>query len=81
MAIVFFTDNTVGIYSTRDGSQISKIVGVPRSANSFIISGNSKKLLFANNSTLCLWSIPHGDLLMSSNQWRNINCYSIRDDG
>lgn len=80
-AVCYFTDNTVGIYSTLDGTEISKIMGIPRSANTFIISGNSKRLLFANNQTLCLWSIPRGELEISSNQWRNINCYAIRDDG
>jgi WD40 repeat protein len=79
--VAHYTDNTVGIYRTADGSQISKIMGVPRSANSFVLSGNSKRLLFANNQTLCLWSVPKGDLEISSNQWRNINCYAIRDDG
>jgi hypothetical protein len=81
LAIAYFTDNTVGIYRTVDGSQISKIMGVPRSANSFVLSGNSQRLLFANNQTLCLWSVPRGELEISSNQWRNINCYAIRDDG
>jgi WD40 repeat protein len=80
LVVASFTDNTVGIYSTFDGSQISKIVGVPRSVNSFVVSGDSKKLLFANNQTLCLWNIPKGDLEISSNQWRNINCYAIRED-
>jgi hypothetical protein len=60
---------------------MSKIGGIPRSANIFALSGNSKRLLFANNQTLCLWSVPRGELEISSNQWRNINCYAIRDDG
>jgi WD40 repeat protein len=61
-AVVYFTDNTVGLYDTSDGSQITKIMGVPRSASNFLISGNSKRMLFANNQTLCLWSIPRGEL-------------------
>ena len=79
--VAYFTDNTVGIYSTVDGSQLSKIMGVPRSTGNFVISGNSQRLLFANNQTLCLWSIPKGELEITSSQWRNINCYAIRDDG
>jgi len=72
-----FTDNTVGIYCSRTGSQLSKIIGIPRSTSNFVISDNSQKLLFANNNTLCLWSIPKGQLEMSSAQWRNIYCYAI----
>lgn len=60
--VAAFTDNSVGIFRTVDGTQISKILGIPRTVNSFVISGNSKRLLFANNNTLCLWSIPKGDL-------------------
>lgn len=78
--VIFFTDNTVGIYLTEDGSQISKIIGIPRSVNTFVISANSQKLLYANNQTLCIWNISKGGLDVMSNQWRNINCYSIRGD-
>lgn len=76
-----FTDNTVGIYCSRSGSQLSKIIGVPRSTTNFIISDNSQKLLFANSNTLCLWNIAKGRLEMSSAQWKNIYCYAINAEG
>jgi len=71
----------VGIYSTERGQQIQKIMGVPRSTNNFVISGNGRKLLFGNNNTICLYDVARGDLDISSNQWRNVNCYAISKDG
>jgi WD40 repeat protein len=77
LAVIYFTDNAVGVYCTRTGQQIEKVMGIPRSCGSFSLSGNSRKLLFGNNNTLCLWNVSKGGLEISSNQWRNINCYAL----
>jgi hypothetical protein len=72
-----FSDNTVFIYDTKTGQPIEKIMGIPRGATTFIISGNSRRMMFASNNTVCLWNIPKGELELGSAQWKNINCFAI----
>ncbi len=69
------------IYDTRSGQPIQKIIGIPRGASLFLLSGNSRRIFFANNHTLCLWSVPKGELELASTQWKNINCYAIDSEG
>jgi hypothetical protein len=55
--LVHYSDNTVALVSVKDGREFSSIIGVPRGSSIFVLSKNSKKLLFGNNQQICLWDI------------------------
>jgi WD40 repeat protein len=76
-----FSDNTVFLYDPRTGNPISKILGIPRGASLFALSGNASRIFYSNNNTICLWNVPKSTLEMTSQQWKNINCSAIDDDG
>ena len=52
-----FTDNSVSLFDTKTGSELTKVIGVPTSCSNFLIYDNGRRILYGNNQTVCLWSI------------------------
>ena len=55
--VAHYNDNFVYILNAITGKDIQTVMGVPPGSRNFYFSGNSKKLIFGNNQTVCIWSI------------------------
>lgn len=53
----------------------------PISLKAIRFSKNSQKLIFASTQILCLWSIRQCGLQIRTQNWKNINCYDVSEDG
>lgn len=78
---VFESNNVISVYETKSCSLLQRALDVPHSIKHIRFSKSSTKMLFASTQILSLWNIRSCGLEIRTENWKNINCYDINDDG